>query len=206
VQQGNPPPPHLPPPPPTQPDIITTVQQGNPPPPHLPPPPPTQPDIITTVQGNTPPHPTTEATAQPQPGGQTTASRVTPTQLALNNASNLIPVPQPVAKPPIQVLSAPVPAGKTVTATAPNGGQLPCWVVIDPRTGAISANPSGTDAAANMPVTVVEHVPQANGSIRTLTITVKPDRFGRGGSQCNIVRTNPTAHQAGGSSSGRPGR
>jgi hypothetical protein len=39
----------------------------------------------------------------------------------------------------------------------------------------------------------VEQVPQADGTTRTLRFTVKPNQFGAGGSQCNIIRTNPTA-------------
>jgi len=213
---------NTPPPPPTLPNIITqtTVQQqsvsqttdtvatntvttSTPPPP----PPPTPPNLIkgTTVQPQGGGQKTiVTASSAPQPPsiatGPTASQTANSPMTGAPNGSTprtgapaTAPAPQSSAHPPIQVLGAPVLAGKTVTATGPANSQLPCWLTIDPRTGAISGSPSDADAAANTPVIVVEQVPQADGSTRSLTITVTPDLFGRGGSECNTVRTIPTA-------------
>jgi len=93
-----------------------------------------------------------------------------------------------------------------ITAGGTGGQPLPCWMTIDPRTGAISGHPSNADAKANVPVIVIEQVPQPDGTIRTLRFTVKPTQFGAGGSQCNIIRTNPTSRggDAGGQSRKAP--
>ena len=88
---------------------------------------------------------------------------------------------------------APAPKGQMITAMAENGGDLPCWITIDPRTGAIKGSPSNGTAAANVPVIVVELVPQADGTTRRVSIEVKPNQFGAGGTECNTVRTIPTA-------------
>ncbi|KAJ8137001.1 hypothetical protein OY671_009786 [Metschnikowia pulcherrima] len=88
---------------------------------------------------------------------------------------------------------APTPKGQMITAMAENGGDLPCWITIDPRTGAIKGRPSNGTAAANVPVIVVELVPQADGTTRRVSIEVKPNQFGAGGTECNTVRTIPTA-------------
>ncbi|ODV12552.1 MAG: hypothetical protein ABT20_03700 [Rubrivivax sp. SCN 70-15] len=88
---------------------------------------------------------------------------------------------------------APAPKGQMITGMAENGGDLPCWITIDPRTGAIKGKPSDGTAAANVPVIVVELVPQADGTTRRVSIEVKPNQFGAGGTECNTVRTIPTA-------------
>lgn len=64
---------------------------------------------------------------------------------------------------------------------------------IDPRTGAIHGRPSDAAAQANVPVIVVELVPQSDGSSKPVRIVVQPNQFGAGGSECNIVRTVPQA-------------
>jgi len=84
-----------------------------------------------------------------------------------------------------------VATGQAVLAKQPNGLPVPCWLTIDPRTGAIGGSPAKEDIAANVPVVVVEHVPLADGTTQAVTITVKPDQFPQGGSHCGLVRTNP---------------
>jgi filamentous hemagglutinin len=48
---------------------------------------------------------------------------------------------------------------------------------------------------ANVPVIVIEMVPQADGTTRRMTIVVQPNQFGAGGSECSMVRTNPAAEK-----------
>ena len=109
--------------------------------------------------------------------------------LPKNTVRTVVDRQQNVIRPEI----APPPVGKPITAQTAAGGELPCWLTIDPRTGAINGRPSQSVADANVPVIVIEMVPQADGTTRRMTIVVQPNQFGAGGSECSIVRTTPTA-------------
>ncbi|NLR71753.1 filamentous hemagglutinin N-terminal domain-containing protein [Novosphingobium sp. ERN07] len=148
-----------------------------------------QPDVpvMTSTVQRQPEAPATMPQEQKQQSVPSTTTPVVP--MPENTVRTVVDREQNVIRPEI----APPPAGKPITAQTAAGGELPCWLTIDPRTGAINGRPSQSVADANVPVIVIEMVPQADGTTRRMTIVVQPNQFGAGGSECSIVRTNPTA-------------
>ena len=163
--------------------LVVPAEPGTPSEPPAPPvdPMPGQPP---ETPGETPPEPTRDDPPPPP--------APVPTQ---NDPAPQVPTVMDPDRRILQPAVDPAPEGRQITATDQEGGELPCWLTIDPRTGAINGRPSDKVAAENVPVIVIQQLPQADGTTKRVTIVVEPRLFGAGGSECNIVRTTPTARR-----------